>query len=51
VRLPLADSRVVYAHEFLGGRNHDLAVNERKEPGSAFSGKSQLEGNRWILLG
>jgi len=51
VRLTLADGRVVYAHEFLGGRNHDLAVDERKEPDPAFSGKSQLEGNRWILLG
>lgn len=50
VRLPFADGRVVHAHEFHGGRNHDLAVDERKEPGSAFSGKSQLEGNRWILL-
>ena len=51
VRLSLADGRVVHAHEFLGGRNHDFAVDERKEPGSAFGGKSQLEGNRWILLG
>lgn len=51
VRLTLADSRVIHAHEFRGGRNHDFAVNERKKPGSAVSGKSQLEGNRWILLG
>jgi len=51
MRLTLADSRVVHAHEFRGGRHHDFAVNECQEPGPALSRESQLEGNRWILLG
>ena len=51
MRLPLADSRAVYAHEFRGGRHLYFVVDEREEPGPASSRESQLERNRWILLG
>ena len=50
MRAAFADGRAADAHELRTGRHHDLAVYEGKESGASL-GKSQLEGNRWVLLG